>query len=365
MTIPAFPQIYDPSLDQPEKDEVETSEAITQQMIGIADKTFADGRHAIRSVHAKSHGLIIAELEVLDNLPDQLAQGLFAQPAKYPAVMRFSTIPGDIIDDAVSTPRGLAIKIVGVEGERLEGSEDAVTQDFVMVNAPQFGASNGKAFLRSLKLVALTTDHAEGAKKALSAVMRNVEKVVETFGGESGLAKSLGGEPPNNILGETFFAQLPLRYGEHIAKLQLVPVSPELTALTDEPVALGEDSNALRQAVISHFQSHGGAWELRVQLCANLNDMPIDDPTRVWDEEQSAFTTVARLTAAPQTAWSLERSTAIDDGMGFSPWHGLAAHRPLGALMRMRRQAYAASQRFRSERNQTPVSEPTTLNGIL
>src|SRR5258708_6928935 len=37
--------------------------------------------------------------------------------------MRFSTIPGDILDDSVSTPRGLAIKVIGVEGERLEGSE--------------------------------------------------------------------------------------------------------------------------------------------------------------------------------------------------------------------------------------------------
>ena len=50
--------------------------------------------------------------------------------------------------------------------------------------------------------------------------------------------------------------------------------------------------------------------------------------------------------------------------MGFSPWHGLQAHRPLGAIMRLRRLAYASSQRFRSQRNAIAVSEPTTLDAI-
>jgi hypothetical protein len=50
--------------------------------------------------------------------------------------------------------------------------------------------------------------------------------------------------------------------------------------------------------------------------------------------------------------------------MGFSPWHGIEAHRPIGAFMRMRKLAYAESQRFRSERNSTPVSEPDNLDVI-
>jgi len=358
MNIPNSPQLYSPELDLPEKDERETAEAISAKMHEISDKTFADGRHAIRAVHAKSHGLLDAEFEVLGNLPGPLAQGLFATPARYPAVMRFSTIPGDILDDSVSTPRGLAIKIMDVSGERLEGSEGASTQDFLMVNGPNFNAPNGKAFLRSLKLVAPTTDRIEGTKKVISAVMQKVEQLVEAFGGESALAKSLGGEPPHHILGETFFTQLPLRHGDYIAKFQLAPVSPELVALAGKDVELGDDPNALRTAVIEHFAHHGGKWELRAQLCMDIESMPINDPTKDWDVGQSPFMPVARLTAAPQIAWSQERSTAIDDGMGFSPWHGIEAHRPLGALMRMRKLAYARSQQFRSERNRVPVREP-------
>jgi hypothetical protein len=275
--------------------------------------------------------------------------------------MRFSTIPGDLLDDKVSTPRGVAIKVIGVEGERLEDSEGARTQDFVMVNGPRFSARDGKAFLRSLKLIVPTTDKAEGSKEVLSAVLRGTEKLIEAFGGKSGTLRALGGEPPNNILGETFWAQLPLRYGDYIARFQLVPVSDDLVALTGKPIDLRGSEDALRDAVVEHFRTQGGTWELRAQLCDNLYDMPIDDPTAEWSEEHSPFIAVARLVARPQTGWSPARSAVVDDGMGFSPWHGLQAHRPLGAIMRMRKLAYATSQRFRSERNAVQVQEPTSL----
>ncbi len=57
-------------------------------------------------------------MTVLDGLPAQLAQGLFAKPGQYDVAMRFSTLPGDILDDSVSTPRGLAVKVIGVQGAR-------------------------------------------------------------------------------------------------------------------------------------------------------------------------------------------------------------------------------------------------------
>lgn len=370
MNIPASPRRYDPTLAVAAAGEAELAQALSDTLLGIADTTYADSGHAIRCVHAKSHGLLKAELEVLPGLPPVLAQGLFARPGRHPVVMRFSTTPGDLLDDAVSTPRGLAIKILKVEGERLEGEHPegapaATTQDFITVNGPRFNARNGKALLRSLKPLAATTDRAEGAKKALSAGLRGLEKLIEAFGGQSAAVKAMGGQPATHILGETFWSQLPIRYGDYIAKLQIVPVSPELVALTGTAIDLRADADALRHAILAHFRTRPGTWELRVQLCTTLEEMPIDDPTREWDEDKSPFVAVARLSAAPQTAWSEARSTAVDDGMGFSPWHGIQAHRPLGELMRLRQLAYARSQAFRSQRNPTPVREPVTLEGVL
>ena len=121
---------FSPAVERPEPDEAETIRGLISTMRYINEKTLADGGHAIKSVHAKSHGFLQGYLEVDAGLPAELAQGLFAKPRRYPVVIRISTIPGDILDDSVSTPRGMAVKVIGVEGERLEGSENDVTQDF-------------------------------------------------------------------------------------------------------------------------------------------------------------------------------------------------------------------------------------------
>ena len=76
-------------------------------------------RHTTRAVHLKSHALVKAELTVKDGLPETLAQGLAAQPGVYGVIMRFSTNPGDILSDHISSPRELAIKVIGLEGEKV------------------------------------------------------------------------------------------------------------------------------------------------------------------------------------------------------------------------------------------------------
>ena len=359
---PASPLRYDPSVEHLEKDEAETDAALTKTMLSISETTFRDGGHALRSVHAKSHGLLRGGLRVLDDVPAVLAQGLAAKPgATYPVAIRLSTVPGDILDDSVSTPRGMALKVVGVEGERLPGSEGDTTQDFVLVNGPAFNAPTAKTFLGNLKLLAATTDKAEGAKKVASAALRGVETVLEAFGHKSPTVTALGGQRETHILGDTFYSQAPLLWGPYMAKVSVAPVSPELTALTDAPLDMNGKPNGIREAVVAFFQQNGGEWELRVQLCTDLDSMPIEDASVPWPEDKSPYLPVARIFVPPQDAWNEARSATVDDGMAFSPWHGLAAHRPIGSIMRARKGAYPASARFRAEHNGRAVAEPKTV----
>jgi hypothetical protein len=160
------PVRYNPSFEVLEEEEAKTEQGFIDTLLGISTTTYADSGHAIRSVHAKSHALLRAELTVLDNIAPAYAQGIFAKAGTYPTLMRLSTSPGDILDDKVSTPRGVAIKIIGVEGDRVDGSEGDVTQDFIMINGPVFSAKTGKKFLGNLKLLAGTTDKAPGLKVA-------------------------------------------------------------------------------------------------------------------------------------------------------------------------------------------------------
>ncbi len=361
---PVDPIRYSPDLETPEAGEAETQAGLIEQILKISEITYRDGGYALRGVHAKSHGIVRGELVVADGLPPVLAQGLFAMPGRHAAILRFSTTPGDVLDDNVSTPRGLAIKLFGVEGPRLPGSEGATTQDFVLVNGKAFATPNAKAFLGNLKLLAPTTDKAEGLKLALSAVLRGAEGLVERAGGESGLLKSLGGHPETHVLGESFFSLAALRYGDHVAKVGVRPVSPELVALTGARVDLKDKPDGLREAVKAFFAFRGGEWEFVVQLCTDLDAMPIENAHKPWPEDRSPYLPVARLVVPAQDAWDPSRQPRIDDALSFSPWHGLAAHQPLGSIMRVRKAVYEASAGFRLVHNGCPLAEPTTPEAV-
>lgn len=348
---------YTPDLEAPQPDEAAVHAGMVEQFAKIQKTTLKDYGHAVRGVHAKAHGLLVGSLEVLPGLSPALAQGAFAAPGRHDVVLRFSTNPGDILDDNVSTPRGLAIKILGVAGERLPDAQ-GLTQDFVLANAPAFTAPDGAAFLKSLKLLAATTDTPQVFKKGFSALLRGVEAVLEGLGTKSPTVIALGGHPETHILGETFYSQAPLRWGDYVAKVAVAPVSPELTALTGAALNVNGKPNGLREAVAAFFAAQAGVWEIRAQLLTNRETMPVEDASVPWPETESPYRPVARITVPRQEAWSDAKARALDDGLAFSPWHGLAAHRPLGAIMRARRVVYPRSAGFRAEHNGCPIHEP-------
>jgi len=356
--MPARPIPYQPGYEHPEPEEGETTRELVETMRGIVETTFENYGYPVRSVHAKSHGLLRGELTVLPDLPQELAQGLFARPGTYAAVLRFSTNPGDLLDDSVSVPRGLAVKVVGVEGDRLPGSEGQATQDFVMVNAPAFAAPTAKKFLGNTKLLAKTTDAPQGLKKALSTVLRGAEAALEAVGGKSAMLTTMGGHPNTHILGDTFFTQTPFLYGANMAKLSIAPASHELRELTDSKIDVAGRPEALREEVKAFFAENEGEWVLRVQLCTSIETMPIEDASVEWPEAESPYIEVARLKVGRQPSWDEERSRAIDLGMSFSPWHGLADHRPLGSINRARKPAYEMSSGFRAAHSGCPMHEP-------
>ena len=255
-------------------------------------------------------------------------------------------------------PRGLALKIIGVDGARLPGSEGDATQDFVLAVGPAFQAPDPKAFLSSLKLLAATTDKAEGGKVAASAVLRGVNTVLEAVGIESAKVKSLGGYPNTHPLGERFFSQVPLRWGDHIAKVAVVPLSANLKALEDQTVDVAGREDALREEIAAVLGEQGGTYELRVQLARDPDHNPIEDASVQWPENDNPYVAVATIEVPAQSSWTWDRSKVLDDETAFSPWHGLVAHRPLGGIMRARKPVYQDASGYRAKLNGCPIHEP-------
>jgi len=352
------PIAYTPAFETVRKDEVEAIRTLQNAFASSARELAETRGHACRAVHAKGHALLRGTLTVPDSLPAPYAQGMFAQPGSYAVLLRWSSPPAGQLLDSISTPRAVAFKVLDVPGERLDAARPGHSQDFLLVNAPAFALPDPQALLPARALLPASAEGFEAGKKVFSSVLRTVEGAIEALGGMSVKLKGVGGEPQHHPLGETYFSQTPFLYGPYMAKFALAPVSDSLLALHGAPLDNGDD--AQREALAAHFARQGGEWELRVQLCTDLDEMPIEDASKEWPEELSPYVAVARLALAPQQSWDPVASQRLEDETAFDPWNCLAAHRPLGAINRARREVMQVSREVRSNFNRCPIHEPPT-----
>lgn len=188
----------------------------------------------------------------------------------------------------------------------------------------------------------------ERTKVVTSKVLPGVNKTLQTIGIESSAIKSLGGAINVDPLGETYYSATAFRYGDHVAKFSLRPMTDDLKQLAGREIDIDGRDNAIREAVQAEMPQTDACWAFCVQLCHDLDEQPIEDPTVEWDEETVPFQQVARLSIRPQDSWQSERVELVDNKMRFSVWTGLEAHRPLGRINRVRQYTYRHSADFRA-----------------
>ncbi len=351
---------YSDSVEVVPENEHETIDQILQSMHRLSDRNQKDQEgHAIRVSHAKSHGFAVGFLEVLDGLPEPLRQGLFAMPKRYDVMVRLANVPGEIVPDAVSTQRGLSFKVLGVEGEKLPG-HSSDTQDFVLDTGSRFPSKDLKEFLATQRLLEHGPQIPDALKEVASKVSFAGNKALHAVGKDSAHLDFYG-SPRIHPLAEAYYTQVPIRYGDYVAKLVVVPTAPEQVALETDVLDTAKDPNALRTATVNYLRDNDAMFDIRVQLCTDLEKMPVEDGNAEWSEDESPYQTVARLTLPRQEAYSDARRVYGDDMLSFSPAHSLAAHRPLGSIMRARLRAYPEMSRHRRSQNGEPLIEPHSV----
>ncbi len=352
---------YSDDVETIEPEEQETFQKIIDAMGRGGEKVRAQRGFSPRTSHAKAHGLLKGSLRVQQNLPVHLRQGLFAEPRTYDVIARLSQNPGDLDDDReVSGPRGFSIKVMDVEGEMLPGHAKHTTQDWVLGTGPVFNAIGAKTFLAQIAPTErIAPEITQGVKGAVSTATRGANAALHAVGMHSAALDFLG-HPFLHPLGETYYSQAPIRFGEYIAKLRLAPISPGLKALAGKPFKV-EDYDGLRTAVAAYFENNDAKFELSVQLCTDLKTMPIENANVEWPEDESPYQAAAELTFPAQEAWSPARSAFVDEQLSFCPSHSLKAHRPLGSLMRARMAVYDVLSRRRREENGARVHEPRSV----
>ncbi|GAB3107333.1 catalase family protein [Janibacter alkaliphilus] len=352
---------YSDDLEQVQPDEERISQEIVAHMAEQQAAHALRHRHAHRDAHAKSHALLAGRLAVHEGLPPAYAQGIFAEPGTYDVLVRLSSAPGDIHSDEVPEPRGMALKVLDVPGERLDPSRDGCNQDLLMVNIPVLAFGTVTRYQQMLGLLEKNAAQPALAQRGVAAVARTVEKIVERGGRPPGATLAGLASTHHHPLGETYHSQGALRHGDHVAKVSVAPTgaTAELTGRS-----LSGDFDAIRETLVEHFATAGATYELRVQLSTDREAMPVEDAAVAWDPELAPHVPVATLELEPQDVGSPARQVYGDDHLSFDPWNGVVAHRPLGSIMRVRRLAYASSSQQRHRLNDIPMHEPRSLADV-
>lgn len=355
---------YRAGVERPPEGEAETFETIRKAFINEGETVAKKAGTFMRTSHAKATGLLTGELKIESGLPEELAQGLFAKPGTYEALIRFAQGPGEILDDKISTHRGIGLKILGVEGEHIPESRERSTQDWLLAPGPAFIHSTVKTFAADFNLGASKAGGMPDALKgAVSAVSRVTNAALDAVGAKSKILDFFG-HPSQHPLGENYFTQAPFRYGDHVAKLAVVPTATTLAYLGDTKIDPAGDPDAFRTAMTNYFSRNAATFDVRVQLCTDLDTMPVEDAATEWPQGDSPYVTVATLTIPKQTAYSEARYRYFDEQLSFQPAHSLAAHRPLGGIMRARLNVYDHMQDQRQHANHATPVEPRSTSEV-
>lgn len=349
---------YDPSVEVISDDEAETFDKIEQGFIKIMEANRDKEGHDMRTSHAKATGLLTGSLEILSDLPEELAQGIAARPGRYDVLVRFAQGPGELLEDRISTHRGMAIKVLGVEGSRIAEGREQATQDLVLEPGPAFIHSTPKTFLADFKG---GVANAPAMPMGLKSTVSNVARVTNAMLGDSSKILNFLGHSSVHPLAENYFSQAPLRWGDYMAKVAMAVSQETLDAIGDLKIDASDDPNAFRHAMVDYFRDNGATFEFRVQLNTGLDDMPIEDASVEWPQDESPYELVAILTLPPQEAYSEQRRMLFDDKLSFSPANGLEDHRPLGGVMRARLAIYPVM----SQRRGATGYEPRSIDEVL
>ena len=122
---PSHIETFDPKLSEHMTRIIE----FWEKKVRESPATEGTGR-AVRGAHAKTLGVVRAEVEMTGNAPAPYAQGIYATPGRHDALIRFSSASNHLGPDAALGPvLGFAIKIFDVGGTKLvEDEPDSATR---------------------------------------------------------------------------------------------------------------------------------------------------------------------------------------------------------------------------------------------
>ncbi|WP_347911311.1 catalase family protein [Pseudomonas grandcourensis] len=324
-------------------DEAAMTRDVIQTAVRIVDQHRESTRY-LRDAHAKAHGCVKAEVQVLPELPGELRQGVFSEPGKtWQATMRLSNGNAYPQFDSIRDARGMAIKLLDVPGKQLLSDRQGPgEQDFVMFSHPNFFVSNVAEYRQNV------------------AAQADGKKMLAFFPGWDPRAWQLRhlfialatlAPAPSSPTQTTYFSVSPYKFGEANAKFRVMP-DPDSCPAYNLPEQNRKLPNFLRNALNQQLSTDRmpACFALQIQRQDANKYMPIEDTSIEWRESDAPFETVARI-RVPAQDFDTPALNLQCDNQSFNPWFGIEAHRPIGGINRLRKAVYEAVSDYRHRRN--------------
>jgi Catalase len=313
-------------------DEATRYEGYGKELAELQQKRVAKAGGTLqRALHLKAHTGAAGEL-VINAAPESARVGVFASPGqRFPVYVRFSNGSSSGQPDKAPDVRGFALKLVGVPGKKLIlGLENAQTQDFLFINDPALPFRDPEEFMAFVR----------AAKDGPALMIPRLFSGVGFGRALSILKRALSSPKVLSFATHAFHTAAPLSLGTAAVKLGLFPLpAPSV------PASSGD--HYLRDDLVLRLKGGPLAWSLRAQLFSDEQSTPIEDASVVWP---GPWVELATLTLPKQDLDSPKGKeiSALVESFSFDPWHAIAEHRPLGAIMRARAVAYKFSVIARS-----------------
>ena len=327
---------------------------------------------AVRGAHAKTLGVVRAEVEILGDAPGPYAQGIYAKPGLHDALIRFSNASNHLGPDTLLGPvLGFAIKVFDVDGPTLlEDEANTNTFDLVLKNNPTFIANTAKHYLFIEEIGNDVPKYLARGKAGFRELLTDFLTGKGTYKQDDwaweellAFIKAATQTPVQNPLLTPYWSMGAVRHGDHVAKVRVAPDAESAAHAMHREVDLSSGPDVFASTLADELHAHAFDFDLQIQLCTDLNAMPVNDVTVEWPEKLSPFVTVGRV-HLPRQDIAGRGNLEASDALAFNQWRVPAEHRPLGEIMRVRR-IYAASAKVRRILNHQAQSEPTSADEVL
>lgn len=277
-----------------------------------------------RGQHPKQQACLKATLNIKADIPSDLKYGVFAKSKEYGAIVRFSL--GQYDDDRKRDVHGIAIKLLGVAGDKILSNDEKHSQDFIMADNTVFLTRDAAHLLEFVT--------GRDAQMPLPQLARKIPNLL-TFTNNA----------PTSQLEINYWSQTPYRLGTGAVKYSLRPHKENKL----EP-AIAQSADFLQQVLLEVLtkQQRTASFDFLVQAQTDANKMPIEDASVTWSEILSKPTKVATL-RIPAQVFNSAGQMAWCEQLSFTPWHSLPEHRPLGGINRARRLIYQDSNQLRHQ----------------